>query len=140
VRVIGGGRESGDLPAYLDRNSLIDARLVAGATFQFEIPGQPTIPTGYEATQLVEICDKYVEAKNQGLLKSNQKRRAIQAEIVIRACAKVGIIALIDKARFSRRCQLRGLSRVPAADLATSSAVAKPEYRTGAENMMWIRP
>jgi hypothetical protein len=98
VRVLSGGRESGDLPAYLARNPLIDAALVAGATFQFKIPGQPTLATGYEATQLIEVCDSYIEANNQKLLKKSQQHLAKQSEIVIRACAKVGIIALIDEA------------------------------------------
>jgi hypothetical protein len=47
---------------------------------------------------LIEICDKYLEARDQKLLKGRQYNLAAQAEIIIRACAKVGIIALIDEA------------------------------------------
>jgi len=62
------------------------------------VPGAPTTAIGYEATLLVEICDKYLEARDQKLLRGRQYKLADQAEIIIRACAKVGIIALIDEA------------------------------------------
>jgi hypothetical protein len=40
----------------------------------------------------------YLEARRQKLLKSSQLNLAIQAEIIMRSCAKVGIIALVDEA------------------------------------------
>jgi hypothetical protein len=46
----------------------------------------------------VEICDSYLQAREQGLLKRSQLGLAKSAEIVLRACAKVGIIALVDEA------------------------------------------
>jgi hypothetical protein len=98
VRILSGGRESGNLGRYLSRNPLIDNRLESGPTIQFRVPGSSQIATGYEGTLLVEICEKYLEARDQGLLKSSQLKLAKQAEIVMRACAKVGIIALIDEA------------------------------------------
>lgn len=99
VRVLSpGGRESGDLGGYLDRNPLINKSKILGATIQFRIPGNPTLAIGYEATVLVDICDKYLEAWERGELKPSQKKLVDQAGIIIRACAKVGIIALIDEA------------------------------------------
>lgn len=98
IRVLSGGRESGHIAPYLERNPLIDKDLVAGAIVPFKIPGQPTEAQGYEATLLIDICTKYLEADDQGLLRSSQKGLAKQAQLVIRACAKVGIIALIDEA------------------------------------------
>src|SRR6202035_4129099 len=62
------------------------------------VPGTGLNAIGYEATLLVEICDKYLQARAQKLLKPSQLKLAVQAEIVMRACAKVGIIALIDEA------------------------------------------
>ena len=47
---------------------------------------------------LIEICEKYLEAKEENFLKRSQYHLAAQAGIVMRACAKVGIIALIDEA------------------------------------------
>ena len=98
VRILSGGRESGNLQGYIDTNPLLSNDFRAGASFQFKIPRNPTNATGYEATALIEICEKYLEAKDQGLLKKNQLGLAKQAEIVMRASAKVGIIALIDEA------------------------------------------
>jgi hypothetical protein len=98
VRVLSGGRESGNLGRYLSRNPLFDKDFAAGPTIQFKVPGAPTVASGYEATLLIEICEKYLEARDQDLLKPSQLKLAAQAEIVMRACAKVGIIALIDEA------------------------------------------
>lgn len=54
---------------------------------------------GYEATLLVDLCDIIIQAKNDGLLTTeNQLKIAQQAEIIIRSVAKVGIIALVDEA------------------------------------------
>lgn len=97
VRLISGGRESGDLSRYLARNPLYINQFDAGPTVAFRIPGSPTVANGYEATLLVEICDLYLNARRHGLLRRNQLKLAIQAEIIMRSCAKVGIIALIDE-------------------------------------------
>jgi hypothetical protein len=97
VRVISGGRESGNLRAYLDRNPLINNELILGAEIRFRVD-KSAVAIGREATALIEICEKYLEAADQGLLKQNQLGLAKQAQIIVRACAKVGIIALIDEA------------------------------------------
>lgn len=113
VRMLSAGRESGNLAAYLGTNPLINRELVLGSAFQFRIPGTQYLGNGYEATQLVDICDKYMEAECQGLLKRNQKKLAFQSAIILRSCAKVGIIALIDEAtgyqqfRAKRELQLK---------------------------------
>ncbi|MFA5272302.1 MAG: P63C domain-containing protein [Candidatus Omnitrophota bacterium] len=97
VRILSGGRESGDLNRYLQSNALVNKKLEGGRDIPFLVP-----PTGQaigsEATFLIDICQKYLEARDQDLLKPNQLKLAAQAEIIIRACAKTGIIALIDEA------------------------------------------
>lgn len=98
VRVLSGGRESGALSRYLDRNPLYNNQFDAGPTVAFKVPGSPTIANGYEATLLIEICELYLEARLRKLLKASQLKLAIQSEIILRSCAKVGIIALIDEA------------------------------------------
>jgi hypothetical protein len=94
VKILSGGRESGNLGRYLSRNPLFGEGYEP-QTIQFLRPGPAS---GYEATLLVEICERYLEARQLGLLKPSQARLAQMAEIVVRACAKVGIIALIDEA------------------------------------------
>jgi P63C domain len=53
---------------------------------------------GYDATTFVEVCDAIIQAGHDGKLKPSQQFLAIQAEIIIRSAAKLGIIALIDEA------------------------------------------
>jgi hypothetical protein len=98
VRVLTGGTDSSNLKRYLRRNPLFGNDFSGGPIFQFRVPGNPQLATGYEATHLIEICEKYLEARDQKLLHSSQLHLAAKAEIVIRSCAKVGIIALVDEA------------------------------------------
>lgn len=53
---------------------------------------------GYEATVLVDICDGFLEARKHIQLSPRQAIIAEQCEILVRAFAKVGIIALVDEA------------------------------------------
>ncbi len=97
VRMLSGGRESGNLQRYIDRNPLTANNFELGPTVNFKVPGTSIIAIGHEATQLIDLCDKYLEAREANLLKKSQLTLAVQAEIVIRATAKVGIVALIDE-------------------------------------------
>lgn len=54
--------------------------------------------SGYEATVLADICDSFLEARKHIKLSSRQKIIAEQCELLIRAFARVGIIALVDEA------------------------------------------
>lgn len=58
----------------------------------------PNMAYGYDATILPEICDAVLEARNEGTLNYQQKHIALQAEMLLRAFAKVGVIALVDEA------------------------------------------
>lgn len=51
---------------------------------------------GYEVTLLIDICDTILEANKTGSL--NNELLALNAEIIMRSVAKVGIIALVDEA------------------------------------------
>lgn len=53
---------------------------------------------GYEATILADICEAVLEARKEGSLNRQQEHIAEQCEILVRAFAKVGIIALVDEA------------------------------------------
>jgi hypothetical protein len=98
VRVLTGGRERGSLGRYMEAQPLYTRELLEGRTVRFRVPNNPQFAIGYEATLLIEICELYLAARDQGLLKTNQRKLAKTAEIVVRACAKVGIIALVDEA------------------------------------------
>jgi hypothetical protein len=79
------------LPAY--REGMFDDKIM-----HFRIPGLPQTAIGFEATALIEICDMYLAADESGTLKANQANLAKMASIIMRACAKTGIEALIDEA------------------------------------------
>lgn len=133
MRVLTGGRDSSDLQRYLRNNPLFSGKFDGGHDFQFVVPGNPQIASGCEGGMLVEICQTYLEARAQKLLKKNQLHLAAQAEIVVRACAKVGIIALIDEAtgfqkvRAERELQLK-LQAFIAEELQEWARMFKEEF------------
>lgn len=53
---------------------------------------------GYPATILPEICDAVLAARQAGALQKQQQHLADQCEALVRAFAKVGIVALVDEA------------------------------------------
>lgn len=53
---------------------------------------------GFNGIFFIEVCDLIWEANKQDKLDKRQLFLAVQAEIIVRSCAKVGIIALIDEA------------------------------------------
>lgn len=56
------------------------------------------IMTGYDARILPLACDIWLQARERGLLQDQQQDKAKKAEILMRALAHVGIIALVDEA------------------------------------------
>src|ERR1035437_184508 len=100
VRVL-TGHAKGGLERYLEPQNLqpyINPTEIISRTIHFLIPGTSYKGIGYEATLLLDICDAYLRAREAGALMASQHDLAMQAEIITRACAKVGIIALIDEA------------------------------------------
>jgi len=53
---------------------------------------------GFKAELLPKVCDLFLEARSSGLLTTQQNSIAEKSEILIRALAKVGIVALVDEA------------------------------------------
>jgi hypothetical protein len=99
VRTISGrtSRPS-SLTQYLERIPGYVPEKIQSRTVQFRIPGVATPAIGYDATLLVEICELYLDARAAKKLRPSQMKLAATAEIIVRACAKVGIIALVDEA------------------------------------------
>ena len=62
------------------------------------LTGDPNLGHGYEAEVLVEVCKAVIRANTAGKLKSQQMNMAKQAQIILNALAKVGIVALVDEA------------------------------------------
>ncbi len=61
-------------------------------------PTKGNIANGYEATILADLCDAVLDARNAGVLQQQQMHIATRCEILMRAFARVGIIALVDEA------------------------------------------
>ncbi len=64
----------------------------------FRPPHGGSLAFGYPATILPEICDAVLAARNAGALQQQQLRIAQQCEELVRAFAKIGIVALVDEA------------------------------------------
>jgi hypothetical protein len=77
----------------------INSDLVLGETKDFHIPGTQLRGRGITAERFIEILNAYVKALESGDLSTDRQREiAIKCSIVLGACAKVGLIALIDEA------------------------------------------
>lgn len=95
------GNIKGGLGRYLTANNLskyFDVEDISKKTVQFVVPGTSVEATGYDATLLIEICDAYLKAREDKILTASQLPLAKRAEIIMRSCAKVGVIALVDEA------------------------------------------
>ncbi|MEJ2379083.1 MAG: P63C domain-containing protein [Pseudolabrys sp.] len=94
-----GGEEQ--MPAILQGKSIkpfiSQERLEKSRPIRFRLPSG-SMASGYRAEILPMVCDTYLKARDAGELPHNQLHVAKQAEILIRALAHVGIIALVDEA------------------------------------------
>ena len=92
---------SATVPPLLQATSLspfVTSDLLISATpLHFRTP-IGTRANGYRAEVLPQICEVYLKARDAHALAPNQKSIAIQADILMRAFATVGIIALVDEA------------------------------------------
>jgi len=100
-----GGRGVGAdrLGAFLGGKGLspfVSAELAATINTPIKfIPPHGGIPAfGYPATILADPCDVVLMARANNGLQKQQEHIAVQAEILVRSFARVGIIALVDEA------------------------------------------
>lgn len=103
------GNKKGGLARYLGRKNLepflpakFKNRPIDEAVYVFPYKTELGlgIGQGFEAVDLIDICDMYLKARaaEPCALLPSQFHLAAQAEIITRAFAKVGIIAAIDEA------------------------------------------
>jgi hypothetical protein len=94
------GKGGGNLESYLNVQALKDYRPEMQAMIEFTIEGvvNKTV-LGFEAETFLEICRAYVSALAGGALKTDTQREiAARCGMFLAACAKIGLIALIDEA------------------------------------------
>jgi hypothetical protein len=80
------------IKAFLD-NSLVD-----GALMPIDYFDGDRIVRGYDAAVLADVCNAWLRAREAGALQKQQLAKAQKAEILTRALAKTGIVALVDEA------------------------------------------
>lgn len=101
VRAISGD-ENGKIADYIGIKALwkyLDAEEISKSIIEFNIPGTQFIAKGVTAETFLEICSSYVSALAAGEpLTEKQTSTAINCSILLSACAKTGLIALIDEA------------------------------------------
>lgn len=86
---------------------------------RFRAPTGGSVATGYEATILPDLCDAVLAARRAGKLLPQQMHIADRAEILLRAFARVGIIALVDEATGYQRDRAKdALSKILEAFIA----------------------
>lgn len=100
------GSKDYDLPPFLTAKNLrpfISSELATTASQPIlyrPLGGRGGGNTGYgfEATMLPQVCEVLLRARDAGVLHHTQLDMAAQADLLMRALAHVGIIALVDEA------------------------------------------
>lgn len=96
------GKEHGNLGEIVGvapLKPLLDVGLVLGETREFSVPRTQFKGRGITADAFVEICQAYARAYERGALRTRaQQAIALRALLLLAACAKVGLVALIDEA------------------------------------------
>jgi len=96
----GGARRLAQFAAYLEGKGIDTNGLAVrcASPIEFIGPRGGSRILGYEATILHDLCDAILRARKEEKLLPQQIHLADQAEILVRAFARVGIIALVDEA------------------------------------------
>lgn len=97
------GKRQGNMERYLSAENLRPyvPEKFAGDKWdenilKFELNG--TTANGYEAEDMIDICNMYIQARNAGVLHKSQLRLAETAQTIVNAFAKTGVVAVIDEA------------------------------------------
>ncbi|MGV9309899.1 P63C domain-containing protein [Nonomuraea sp. NPDC003727] len=94
--------DSGNLDNYIGAQSLqpyLNSKAILNSAIEYHIPGTQFMGKGIRAESFLEICHAYVSAlADNALSTERQNQVATRASILLSACAKVGLIALIDEA------------------------------------------
>ena len=95
----GGGDRLAKFVATKSISSFVGTQLqeLINSPILFKVPNGSTA-YGYEATVLADLCEAVLSARKEGLLHYQQAHIAERCEILVRAFAKVGIVALVDEA------------------------------------------
>ncbi len=95
----GRGPGASRIPTHSTLKPYITPELEEAINNPIEIMSGGLPVDGYEATVLLSVCESILNARDAGVLKTRQEIHYARAcEALVRAFAKVGIIALVDEA------------------------------------------
>lgn len=94
----GGGDRLTNFTSTKSISPFVSDNLREMITNPIAFKAQGSLAYGYEAIILPELCDAVLTAREKGALNYQQEDIAKQCEILVRAFAKVGIIALVHEA------------------------------------------
>jgi hypothetical protein len=89
------------LPIFLAQNQLkgfISNDLISGPLKPIDYVDGNRIVRGYDAQILPAVCNVWLKAREAGKLQGQQLEKAMKAEVLMRALAETGIVALVDEA------------------------------------------
>jgi hypothetical protein len=95
-------KDSGDLPLFLVADSLQpfiseELRTLVSSPTMYKDPRGGLPRNGYQAAIIPMLCEVWLKARDAKALTKNQEPVAKRAEILTRALARTGIIALVDE-------------------------------------------
>jgi hypothetical protein len=79
-------------------NSYVSKDLLDGPLKPIDYRDGDRVVRGYDASILTEVCNIWLRAREDGKLQEQQLAKAQKAELLMRALAETGIVALIDEA------------------------------------------
>ena len=88
------------LPLFVAPSQLkpfIDNELASGPLLPIDYRDGERVIRGYDASVLVAVCNIWLRAREAGALQNQQLAKAQKAEILTRALAETGIVALVDE-------------------------------------------
>ncbi len=92
------GVKAGNLERFLERIPGDSESIPLGPSIRFRLAENNAVAEGYAGGVLIDICTRYVEALATGALHPKQVPLAARAALIVTACAKTGITALIWEA------------------------------------------
>jgi P63C domain len=94
-------KAGGPLPVFLSSKNLeplITIELISGPLMPIEYMDGNRIVSSYDANLLPSVCEIWLKAREEKILRKDQYPKAQKAEILMRGLAHIGIIALVDEA------------------------------------------
>lgn len=89
------------LPIFLAPSQLkpfISQEMLEGPLKPIDYVDGSRVVRGYDASILSAVCNVWLKAREAGVLQEQQLDKAMKAEILTRALAETGIVALVDEA------------------------------------------